>query len=317
MQSASDEQRYERLELRGWSVVDIARALWRQRLLVVTITGVIVALAIVAMRFVTPVYTVSMIVAPKTTSLAASNESGLAARLLGATAGSKSSPFEVYSELITSHVVAQQLIVQYGMHRRIWAANWDEAHSRWTPPRGAVASVAGIAKKVIGWPEWSPPTNGDVADYLSRNVLQTPTQSGLFGVSSIQRVTIRTPDPKLGVDILKAIHAEADRILRLKRQRELDIAVRYLEQRLRSTELTATQQALSDLLASLMRERILLVGEEAYAATIVDPPIVPRRPSFPQPSLMIAASFVIGAILAGVVALLVDRRSSVSAREDA
>lgn len=317
MKSASDPQQYDSLELRGWSLSDVTSALWRRRLLVAAITGVIVALAIIAMRFVTPVYTVSMIVAPKTTSLTASNESGLAARLLGTAGGPKISPFEVYSELITSQAVAQQLVSQYGVHRRIWAANWDKAGNRWVPPRGVVASIAGVAKKVIGWPEWSPPTSGDVADYLSRNVLQTPTQSGLFGVSSIQRVTIRTPDPTLGVELLRAIHGEADQMLRLKRQHELDIAIRYLEHRLKTTDVTITQQALSDLLASLMRERILLVGEESYAATIVDPPVVPRRPSFPQPSLIIAASFVIGAILAGVVALFVDRRAAKPSGEEA
>jgi uncharacterized protein involved in exopolysaccharide biosynthesis len=174
-------------------------------------------------------------------------------------------------------------------------------------------ALSGAAKAVLGWPQWQPPGAQDVADYLGRMIQINSTKSGIFSVSSIYRVQIRVADAHLAVELLNLLHTEADTILRAQRMKELEAAIAYLEAKLRETTIVAAQNALADALAAATRERVLLLGDSSYAAILVDPPAIPKRPSSPQPMLLLAGAVVFGGGIGFAIAVARRRRGAQAA----
>ena len=298
------------LALRDWSVGELVRiALGGWRWIVIT-TAVCILLAMAFIRFGTPIYTITMVVGPRTEGLTRANDLGIAQRLLGAAASQQGANFEQYTELLVSNEVARRLYADHHVERRIWKSAWDAKNERWIPPSGVVPALASVAKSVLGWPQWQPPGPQDVSEYLERSIVISATKAGLFNVSSIYRVQIRSSDPQLARDLLGLLHQEADSILRTQRMRELDAAIVYLEKKLGETTIVPAQNALSDALALAIRERVLLLGDASYAAIVIDPPAIPKRPSSPQPVLLLAVALVAGGSIGFALAYIRRRRAT-------
>jgi hypothetical protein len=298
------------LALRDWSVGELLRVALRGWKWIVGTTAVCILLAFAVIRFSTPVYTVTMVVGPRTEGLTKANDLGIAQRLLGAAASQQGANFELYTELLVSNEVGRRLHENHHIERRIWSGLWDEKAQKWNTPSGLRATLASGVKAMLGWPQWRPPGAQDVSEFLERSVIISSTKAGLFNVSSIYRVQIRFRDAQLALDLLNLLHKEADTILRSQRMRELDAAIVYLEAKLRETSIVPAQNALADALALAVRERVLLLGDASYAAIVIDPPAIPKRPSSPQPVLLLAGAVVVGGSLGFALAFLRHRRRS-------
>ncbi len=298
----------ETLALRNWSLRYWLELSWARKYLILACIAAWLIVALLAIRLLPPVYTVSMVVGPKTSGLTQRAETGIAAKILGAAGGDQSNSFEVYFELLTSTSIGMRLSQEHKIERRIWASQWDERGQRWVPPGGAISAVARWVKLLVGWPAWQPPEGRDVGEYLALNVRREATRAGLFDVNAIYRISIRSRDPTLGVDLLNLLHQEVDGQLRAQRIHELDIAIAYLEDKLRLTTIVAAQTAMADALAAAVKERVLLLGDSSYAAILIDPPFLPKRPSFPQPALLLATALVFGMLSGFAAAVIVQRR---------
>jgi uncharacterized protein involved in exopolysaccharide biosynthesis len=296
------------IALRDWSLAELFQVALRGWKWIAVSVVVSILLAMAVIRFSTPIYTITMVVGPRTAGLTQGADLGIASRLLGAAASQQGANFELYTQLLVSNVVGRRLVEEHHFERRLWAANWNETTQQWTPPSGVVPAIAGAAKSVLGWPKWQPPGPQDVSDFLGRMIQISSTKAGLFSASSIYRVSIRSADAQLAVDLLNLLHKEADTILRSQRMKELDAGIAYLEMKLRETTIVAAQNALSEALASAIRERVLLLGDSSYAAILVDPPAMPKRPSSPQPALLLAGALVLGGGVGFALALLRHRR---------
>lgn len=310
LDSSAKEVMEESRSLRSWTIGEVVYAIGERWLLVVACIGAMLFLSVMLIRVVTPTYSVSMVIAPKTRGLTQTAETNLTSRLLGSVSSSQTSPFELFAEMLTSQLVAEQLCERYDMHKRIWSSNWHKQDQTWVPPRGILPFVASTLRKVAGRSAWQPPNAAQLAEFLKTGIKQESTKVNLFGASSVQRVTITISDPELAVDILRAVHLEADSILRNARIEELDASIEFLNAELKTNNIASTQEALSEVLSALLKERVLVAGDTYYAAELVDPPSVPRQPSFPRIKLFLATGFFLGGMLGVILAIFFERKKT-------
>src|SRR4051812_1718749 len=90
------------LALRDWSLTHWARLAFEHKYVIAACVSGWIILALIAIRVLPPVYTVTMVVGPKTTGLTQRADSGIAARILGAASANQNNAFEIYFELLTS-----------------------------------------------------------------------------------------------------------------------------------------------------------------------------------------------------------------------
>lgn len=91
------------------------------------------------------------------------------------------------------------------------------------------------------------------------------------------------------------------------RRRELDRAERniaFLEEELQTADVAAVRQSVANLLEREFNSLMLARGNDSFAFEIVDPPVAPMNPYFPNAKLLGALALVLGFIVALVAAVI-------------
>lgn len=287
----------------GFTLPHLAAQLWRQRqmlLAIVLCSGLVGLLAII---FAQPVYTATMLVAPKPSDLSLDNSHvDLGSFALGRTS-STFSPMDVYGSLVTSRAVADVLAKNPDLMHRMFGGSWDPQSRTWRRPPGVVEWFKDQVRPLLGHARWHAPDGANVADYIQALIQIHPVSSTLLGASSVQALTIELSDPGLAVDILSGVHGAADHIIRNRNLSGVDSEIFYLNQELRSPQSSETREALIRVLANLEERKILLKSQEDFAVIVIDPPHASPAPTYPQPVLIIGSFLLLGVIFGVIVVM--------------
>ena len=288
------------------SLAQLVGGVWRGKWIVALTVVIFVGLAAGWMKAATPLYTVSMVLAP-----AASGDIGGASRglsRLGAVASLAGINLPVNEEVskfvhILNHfhsvTLAARLAERQDLLRRVFANEWDEASASWRPPGGTFATTVRTVKETLDLPGWQEPSAIRLSNYLRKHVFIQE-----FDDSGLRRITIEIADPEFGLKLLNLLYGIAETILKDKHIRQTDYYIRYLTDQLEVTTLAEHRVALTTLLSEQQKLAMMARVELPFAAEMFDPPQASPVPTYPRVIMTFALAVILGGALGVLIALL-------------
>jgi hypothetical protein len=240
----------------------------------------------------------------------------LAGLALGTESGGIGAPFLRYEKMLTSREVAARLEHDHNVLQVIYARRWDAANRSWMPPQGVAARLSVAVNHLFGRPSDTTPDVALLRQFIDKHLsIEVPTaDSALAALPAIRYVTFTWSDPRVATQMLLWLHQETDGVIReaeLNRTRHM---IDYLDDKLRKTTEVDERTSLAQLLLDQERAEMLLTTGLDYSAEVIDPPGVPRQPSYPRIPLTLLLGIITGFILGALIAI--SRPHGDASRED-
>lgn len=292
------------------SLTGLLEIAWRWRIVFVVLLTLSVALAVVYLRVATPRYTVTLQLAPISTSPVPSGALGMLGALTGANIdlGGGTQPFQIFQAGLQSRVAADALATDLGLMRRIFFREWSVAEGRWRePPPDMVRTVINTIKSTLGLRilPWEPPGGARLAEFLKNRVRVIQSRT-----SPLATVEVQMPDSRLAADLLLQLHAAVDRIMRA---RALDRAEGYINSitaQLQRVTVSDYRQALVENLAEQEKVRMMASANVAFSSEIFSGPAISPWPTSPSSWRALVLALVGGTVTAMGLALFLEFRMS-------
>lgn len=192
------------------------------------------------------------------------------------------SDFARYQELLRATPVAERLLAEPGMARRLFADRWDAAAQAWRASPGVWAAVKRAGLALAGRPSWSgPPDAVALAQLLHRQITVSPV-----GTGAMRRIVFRHADRDFALAVLGRVAAAADGHLRDEAARRAKAQVDFVRARLRETAIIEYREALTQVLADEERALMALGIDLPYAVDVIEPPHAAALPDWPEALLL-------------------------------
>lgn len=276
---------------------------WRIALLSVIVA---VLLALFYLRVTAPSYDAEMVVAPATDNNLTPNLgsslggiSGLASAAGIRLPDSETvTPFAKFIELTQSEALADRIQKKYNFLKFFNRGRWDWSANQWRPATGILSQMQQIMAAVTGVQKPTNPTSFDLA-----KILQERLTIEIIPKTGMRRIGFSDRDPKIAVFFLTVIHNEADEMLREDAQSRSNRQIAYLRERLQTVTVNEERTALSNLLEVQEQQAMLSESGLAFAAHLVEPPMVSDRPTSPKPSVVLLSAIVLGTFVGALLAI--------------
>lgn len=138
----------------------------------------------------------------------------------------------------------------------------------------------------------TPETVEDVAVYLRKHIKIEPV-----GATAIKRIVYVHPDRDFAVMQLKRMAMIADRMIHDEAQSKNAGRVAYLQKAIDNTAHPEHRRILTSLLMEQEHMRMVLSMNEAYAATVIEPPSATAKPYWPNKAIMYGLCIMVGLFL--------------------
>jgi uncharacterized protein involved in exopolysaccharide biosynthesis len=270
---------------------DVLAILWRGRNVIVAITFVITAAVTAAAFLITPKYDATIIMIPvsdqdspdKIGSLgSAVSQIGGLASLAGLSSSGSSVKVEAVA-ILTSEALTERYIRENNLLPILYASKWDAAHNRW--------KTTDVKKIPTLW----------TANRLFWDKIRNVVENAKTGLISL---TITWSDPQQGAKWANELVKITNDYLRTRAIDEAERNIAFLQQQIKDNNILAMQEAISSLTEAQLKKVMIAKGREEYALKVLDPAVVPEKPSYPVPSIWIPAAFFVGLFLSVLVVLL-------------
>jgi uncharacterized protein involved in exopolysaccharide biosynthesis len=263
---------------------DVIVRIWQERILVALTVCALLLVVIFSLLVMTPKYSSTMVVGPVESTLDASRVSsgGVSALLSGS---QRVTPFQIYLKLYKSPELAEAMIRDHDIVKRIFADRWDAGSQQWRPR-------SHLGRFISYWTgKADAPTVNDLSNYLNANIVLEPGDG-----EEMQTIRLLDKDRILAQQILQWTHEEAEALTKARVQQRSLRNISYLNQKLTVTTQTEQRNALVSLLLQQENSLMAVQNWNAYSGDLVSGPWVSDRPVSPNPSLLILL-----ALLGGVV----------------
>jgi len=281
----------------------VGRAFWRVRWAFVL--SAVTGLALGAQKIVDhqPVYEASMTIMPISSQFASGQPAasggvaGLAS--LGLAFGTRTaSNFERLRVVIGSLDFAESLEKKYGLVEKFFGQQRDIETGKWKRPTSQRFFDDQKLRAKLGLGLWAEPGIHSLAALLKGGFVIKEVNQGMFF-----RISVTHSDRDMALWMITTVFKEADNRLRDMDHKESTDRRLYLDQQLRAANIVELRTALAQLLTLEERQAMLLAGDLAYSARIVDPPSVSSQP-LAQEILNTLLPFLIGSLLLSMVCVL-------------
>ncbi|WP_405223956.1 Wzz/FepE/Etk N-terminal domain-containing protein [Lentisalinibacter sediminis] len=272
----------------GLDLVQLLQRIWNYRWLTLLAMCGGVIVAVVYIVFATEWYRASVLLMPADDDSvsALSGQFGGLAALAGVNVGDRDSQEAIAT--IESREFARDFIQANSLSTEFFGnANQDSASNQQAPELR------------------EEPDLRDAVDYLHDKVLEVREDSK----SSLVTVTIKWTDPALAAAWANDIVSRLNDKLRLRALRESEENVAYLREQLASTNIVTLQQSIGRLLENELQKLMLARGTEEYAFRVIDGAVVPSRPDWPKPVLIVAIGLAVGLLSAFFVTAIIGMRA--------
>jgi uncharacterized protein involved in exopolysaccharide biosynthesis len=241
-----------------------------------------------------PQYTTIMKVIPAEMLHTGGTEPTGAAKVLGLSLGSSSSPrMTLYLELLQSPAVAQALMNKYHLEKTLFGSSLDPKTGEWIDSYARRKQA--FIYRLFGLQLPRRPTAQDVAGAINGMLLLDHDSNGFSTISCT------SSDPKICSKILPMVHEEAQSILKAMEFDQANAISKYLSQELPQVPQLEAREAMGQQLASAQREIALASMKGDSIAAVLEKPLVPNLPTFPNPSLMLSLAYVMGAVFGAAI----------------
>jgi LPS O-antigen subunit length determinant protein (WzzB/FepE family) len=291
------------------TIPGLVRTLWRGLWLVLAVVILAELVTALMLKARSPLYTATMIVAPAQTDLGAASQ--LASELeqyanLAALAQIPAklemvSDLERYVQLLGSTTLAARLQAEHGLLQQVFADDWDAERQSWRPPQGWLAASKAAVLGFFGFPAWTEPNPGHLAEWLASQVsIARP------GGGALLRLSLEHAKPEFAASLLDMVHRAADDLLREESLGRVGGQIAQVEGELATATTPTRRQALEQMLIGQYQARALLRADQPYAAQVVVPAKASAAPTSANPLLILALAAVVGAILGVFLVFLRD-----------
>jgi uncharacterized protein involved in exopolysaccharide biosynthesis len=298
------------------TITGLVQTLWRGLWLVLAVIVLAVLVTALALKLRDPLYTATMIVAPAQTDLGAASQlaSGLEQYAnLAALAQTPAklemvSDLERYVQLLGSTTLAARLQAEHGLLQTVFADSWDAERQSWRPPHGLLAAAQAAVLRFFGFPAWTEPNLGHLAEWLASQV-----EIARLGGSALLRIEMEHAEPEFAASVLDMMHRGADDLLREESLGRVGGQIAQVEGELAAATMPTRRQALEEMLVGQYQAQALLRADQPYAAQVVVPAKASAAPTSANPLLILALAAVVGAIVGMFLVFLRDAlRSAIS-----
>lgn len=212
------------------------------------------------------------------------------------------SQFALFAEAVKSEAVARELARDEALMRQVFPADWDVGSGRWREPPSAVRAIAKPVKALLGIPDrpWQRPDSADLRDHLQRRLSVDENRK-----KAITTLSYEHRDPEFARTLIERAARAADDFLRAKSLARSSDYVAYLEARLAETSTAEYRLSLAQALTSYENMRMMASASAPYAAEPFGPSVVSKRPTSPQPLVVLGTAVLAAVLLWAGVALLV------------
>jgi uncharacterized protein involved in exopolysaccharide biosynthesis len=285
------------------SILDLVRIILNGKLVILAVIAVFVAAAMYVSFTGTRQYRVSYIVSPAQNQSDPLKSMFSAFDILG---GKSQSPdFAMYLELLTTTTLAERITARGDLLQRLFPNDWDPQKKAWKPVTFWHVSMSRKIGMLLGRKPWNPsefstdhPTAFTLASYVNKYLSVVPLADKVH-----YAVSIDSPDPQTSLELLRALHAGANDMVRESRLQSAQMQKAHLMSELATTSVTDYRTILQQLL-SRVETSIMMSGVQGqYAAQYVEYPYISPIPVFPKPKQYIVFA-IIGGLVAGTVLVL-------------
>lgn len=293
------------------SLDEIYERIRRRWGLVLVSTLVTFAIAVGYLEFTTPLYTAEIAVAPPMQNYSdrvsgmLSGLGALAGLALGSSSSGPSTPFLRYEKMLTSREVATRLARDHNVLQLVFSRRWDPVHQRWKPPQTIAQRLEVAANYVFGRPTDTTPDAAELRRFITKHLsIEVPSADmALEAPPAIRYVTFTFRDPRLAAQILLWLHQETDGVIRESELNRTRHMIAYLDDKLQKTTEVDERTSLAQLLLDQERTEMLLTTGLDFSAEVIDPPGIPREPSYPQIPLTLILGILTGLLLGSLIAI--------------
>lgn len=135
-----------------------------------------------------------------------------------------------------------------------------------------------------------------LAYYIERHVRLMPVDA-----SALRALSYQHPDKDFATYFLQQLHRTTDDLIRTQIQQQTTQRIAYLQEAIRVTNNPEHRRAMTTLLLEQERLRMLVSIENAYAASVIEPPAAGVRQSWPSVPLTLIGFMFAGAFLGFLV----------------
>jgi uncharacterized protein involved in exopolysaccharide biosynthesis len=270
---------------------DLLKILWRGRISVIAITGVITAITAAAAFLIPPKYEATVLLLPVSDMESPDRAGGFGSAVsqlggLASLAGLSSSGNALKIEAIAtleSEALTDRYISDNNLLPVLYRSKWDAVRMQWKS----------------GDPK-SAPTLWKANRYF-RSSIRSVVDNARTGLVAL---TITWRDPKVAAKWANDLVGMTNEYLRNKAIDEAERNISVLQDEAKKSSVVSVQQAISSLTESQLKRVMLARSREQYALKVLDPATVAEKPSSPQPAIWIPAAFFISLFISIMFVLL-------------
>jgi Chain length determinant protein len=254
-------------------------------------------LAVVYLHFAKYEYTATLTIVPTASAGSGlSNKLGGLASLAGVSLPGDvgSANFEQYGESLYSLNVATVIAQDQNLMRQVFPEQWNEKAKSWEQPSGMIPVIIKGLKSILGVPSrpWNSPSHMELQDYIVKNVKSSDKPK-----KAITIINFSHTNQRFAPQFLIALHEATDNQLRERALLRSSLYINYLTDKLKTVVVVEHRQALSELLSSQEKMRMIASSKAPYAVEKIGEPVTSMKPSKPKPMVVLPAGIIFGALL--------------------
>jgi uncharacterized protein involved in exopolysaccharide biosynthesis len=284
------------------TLAGLIQILWQEKLIVVLVTFVVTAMAVLIAIFMTPIYRAEVVISPVsdegasgTLSSLAERFGGLASLVGGGDIGGRSN-IEENIAILESRSFTKEFIEVRNLVPVLFHDIWDAENSEWLvdDPR-RIPSLEDARRRFV----------------LNVRGIYRDAKSGLLTVS------IEWTDPEVAADWANDLVASVNEKIRRRAILEAEKSIEFLKRELNKTTIVELEQAAYSLLAGEIKTIMLANVQEQYAFRVIDPAAPPDfdDPVRPNKLLIVFVGGMFGGVLGCLLGLFRASRRGRQARQ--
>jgi uncharacterized protein involved in exopolysaccharide biosynthesis len=300
------------------------RSLWRATLastkVFIVSTGICVVAGVVLALSMEPRYTATVLLSPAQNDAPGSGLAALAGQFAGIAdfaglqlQGSLNS--DEAMAILASREFTEQFIAKRNLLPILFEDDWDPKRAAWKASAGGngvmssfsqwIARLTGdraAAARGAGSPDGGPSLWQGFKRFDSLRHIDKDRKTQMV------RVSVAWRDPNIAAEWANGLVEELNRHTRDRAIRESARSREFLEGELAKTNVVAMQTTLHRLVEGELKKAMVATVREEYAFRILDRALPPMQRTSPKRTQIVIASFALGWIIAGCVAVVRARR---------
>ena len=276
-------------------LLDLWRAVWNGKWLIV-LSSIAFAMLAIAMSFlITPQYRSQAVLSPVGSSgggglASLAGQFGGLASLAGITLGAEDNVAESIA-ILKSRALTERFIRERNLLPVIFHEDWDAEKGTWDVDDPT--EVPTLSRGVERFDKSIRQVNQDV-------------ETGLV------ILTVDWIDPVLARDWTQGLIAEVNADMRGRAIDQSKRNIEFLKGQLEATDAVELRTAVYGVMESEMKNAMMAAVRTDFAFAVIDPPVVPEKPAWPNRILLAVVGFFLGGVI-GVLTALVRRPKAATA----